>query len=342
MSLPLANLIVLAVATIIFWWLSRFDSLLEGNHGLNDFLRRGLRCAVSLVVVECCFIFLWRDAKQGSSSSGFAYLIAGVPLALLWCGCLSQMGAQLFKAVIDPDDNRRFEPNREKRQLEKIGELIRRGKKKQAIRLCQALKASGEVSPAALDMTLAHLGVSLETPKIVKPLATAHRLRMQGEYRKAASILKSLLAKNPRNLDAAMPLMRLYVQDMRRPDKALKVLKALEKEPNISDAHLDFARRSIKEWGQFQPEAPAKIPPTGSVDELVAHGFIGTAIETLEEHVEAKPEDFDLRLKLAELFACHANNLTAAERVINQMETGFTPEQRERAIAKLHDWQQQA
>jgi hypothetical protein len=342
MSMLLANLIVLAVATTVFWWLSRFDTLLIGNHGLTDFTRRGLRCAISLIVVECCFLFLWRDAKQGNSNSGFAYLLAGVPLSVLWCGCLSQMGAHLFKAVIDPDDPRRFEPNREKRQLEKIGELIRRGKKKQAIRLCRALKASGEVSPAALDMTLAHLGVSVETPRIIKPLATANRLRMQGEFRKAASILKSLLAKNPRNLDAAMPLMRLYVRDLRRPDKAYKVLKALEKEPNISDAHLDFARRSIQEWGQFQPEVPVKIPPTGSVDELLAHGFIGTAIETLEEQVEAKPEDFDLRLKLAELFACHANNLTAAERVINQMETRFSPEQRQIAITKLGEWHQQA
>jgi hypothetical protein len=341
MSLLLANLIVLAVATTVFWWLSRFDTLLEGNHGITDFTRRGLRCAISLVVVECCFVFLWRDAKEGNSNAGFAYLLAGVPLALLWCGCLSQMGAHLFKAVIDPDDTRRFEPNREKRQLEKIGELIRRGKKRQAIRLCQALKSSGEVSPAALDMTLAHLGVFPVIPKISKPLATAHRLRMQGEFRKAASILKSLLSKNPRNLDAAMPLMRIYVRDLRRPDKAYKVLKALEKEPNISGAHLDFARRSIQEWGLFQPEFPVKIPPTGSVDELLAHGFIGTAIETLEEQVEARPEDFDLQLKLAELFACHASNLTAAERIINQMETRFSPEQRQLAIAKLRQWQQQ-
>src|ERR1700722_15186799 len=133
MSLLLANLIVLAVATTVFWWLSRFDTLLEGNHGITDFTRRGLRCAISLVVVECCFVFLWRDAKEGNSNAGIAYLLAGVPLALLWCGFLSQMGAHLFKAVIDPDDTRRFEPNREKRQLEKIGELIRRGKKKQAI-----------------------------------------------------------------------------------------------------------------------------------------------------------------------------------------------------------------
>ena len=38
-------------------------------------------------------------------------------------------------------------------------------------------------------------------------------------------ILNSLLAQNPRNLDAAMMLMRLYAQDLHRPEKAEEVLQ---------------------------------------------------------------------------------------------------------------------
>ncbi len=56
MSLLGKNLIMLALTTVAFWWLSGFDSLLSGTSRLRDLTRRALRCGASLVIVESiCF-----------------------------------------------------------------------------------------------------------------------------------------------------------------------------------------------------------------------------------------------------------------------------------------------
>jgi tetratricopeptide (TPR) repeat protein len=340
MSLLGTNLIVLAATTVVFWWLSGFDSHLSGHRGFRDLARRGARCGISLVIVETCFLFLWRYVKEKNADAGYIYLLVAMPLALLWCGCLSQMGARFFNALIDPEDPEQYQPDKEERLLEKIAELIRSGKKEQAIQLCKALKISGEVSVAALDMTLEHLGLPQNNGLMVKPLAAAHRLRRQGKFEEAAAMLKALLAKNPRDVDAAMPLMRIYAQDLHEPDQARQILKALEKQPYVAVAHLEFARRSIEEWSQPGPVPPDEAELTGSVDELLAQGFVGTAIEMLEEQVDAEPGNFDLQLKLAGFYARHAKNVTTAERIIRQMDGKFSPDQLLIARARLQEWQQ--
>ena len=43
---------------------------------------------------------------------------------------------------------------------------------------------------------------------------------MQGRFQEAESILKRLLAEDPRNVDAAMMLMRIYAQDLHQPQKS--------------------------------------------------------------------------------------------------------------------------
>ena len=116
-----------------------------------------------------------------------------------------------------------------------------------------------------------------------KPLAEAHRLRSEGKFSEAETILQSLLAENPSNVDAALMLMRLYVQDLRRSDKAAEVLRSLEKQPHIPSATIEYARRSIDDWGQRKPEPAAVVLPE-SVDELLARGHLGTAIEMLEQN----------------------------------------------------------
>jgi tetratricopeptide (TPR) repeat protein len=340
MSLLGTNLIVLVASTAVFWWLSGFDSRLSGDRGLPDLTRRGVRCGVSLAIVEACFLFLWRYVKEKNTDAGYIYLLIAMPLAFLWSGCLSQLGAHGFKALVDPEDPEQFQPDKELRLLEKIAELIRSGKKEQAIQLCKILKASGEVSSAALDMTLEHLGLPQNNGKMVKPLAAAHRLRRQGEFEEAAETLKALLAKNPGDVDAAMPLMRIYAQDLRQPDQARKILKALEKQPRVAVAHLEFARRSIEDWSQPRPVQPDEAELAGSVDELLAQGFIGTAIEILEEQVDAEPGNFDLQLKLAGFYARYAKNVTTAERIIRQMNGKFSPDQLFIARARLQEWQQ--
>jgi hypothetical protein len=338
MPFMIINLAALALATCFFWWLSGFDSKLTSENGVADFIRRGVRCGVTLVLVEISFVNLWRYIEDHDPAAGFAYMVAAMPLVIIWCSCLSHMGAHAFGWLIDSEDKRPFDPRREGRVLDGIAALIRKGRKEEAIRLCESLKDTDEVSAATLAFTLEHLGVPQKDAKMTKPLAEADRLRSQGKFSEAEVVLHSVLFKNPRDMEAAMMLMRLYAQDMHQPMSAMLVLRTLEAQPRMAADHLDFARRSIEEWSNPQPEPSVELPPAGSVDELLAQGFIGTASEMLEEQVKAQPRDFDLQMKLLEVQAVHGKNFPLAEKMVRRMEKTFSPEQVEFAAARLKEW----
>jgi hypothetical protein len=53
-----------------------------------------------------------------------------------------------------------------------------------------------------------------------------------------------------------------------------------------------------------------------------------------------QPQDFELRLKLAEVHAVHCKNFQRAEKIIFQLAAGsdFNPQQIESARAKLKEW----
>ncbi len=132
MSLLGTNLIVLALMTVAFWWLSGFDTRLSGTNRVRDFTRRAVRCGASLVVVEFCLLSYAGYVSQRHPAAGYIYPLLAVPLVFIWWGCLRQMGGQLFKSIIEPDDSGPFQPNRDVWLLDQIAELIRQGKKEQA------------------------------------------------------------------------------------------------------------------------------------------------------------------------------------------------------------------
>ena len=79
-----------------------------------------------------------------------------------------------------------------------------------------------------------------------------------------------------------------------------------------------------------------------SVDELLAGGHLGTAIEILEHKIKEQPGDFDLRLKLAEAHGRHSGNIHRAEKIVLQIESnhGFSAEQIQIAKARLKEWRE--
>jgi hypothetical protein len=66
-------------------------------------------------------------------------------------------------------------------------------------------------------------------------------------------------------------------------------------------------------------------------------------VETLEQHLQAHPEDFASQLKLAEVHAVHCQDVMRAEKVVQQLERqpGLAPEHVALARAKLAGWQAQ-
>ncbi len=336
----LANLAVFASASCVSWWLSGFDPGVTGHNEKLDSLRRSIRCGITLFLVEMAFCCLWQFWRSKDPVSGIGYLVFSLPLALLWFGCISELFARAFHRMIDPEDDREFDRKKGLREMDAIGDLIRSGRKDEAIRLCQMLQKTGGVNPFVLEMTLEHLGVPQQSIRRPKPLLEADRLRSQGKFQEAELILNSLLAQNPRNLDAAMMLMRLYAQDLHRPEKAGEVLRALERQPHVPSAHLDFARRSIGEWHQGKPRTEEVAPQPESIEELLAQGYFGTAIEILEKKIKEQPQDFDSRLTLAEVYARHCSDDFRAKKIVQQIEASpaFSPEQKLSAWPKLEEW----
>jgi hypothetical protein len=328
--LILLNLVALVLIGLVAWWLSGYDSQLTHENQKADRLRRGIRCGVTLLLLEIIF---WLPPTV-------IFLI--VILAVIWAGCISELASHGFHRLIDPSDKRVFDPARNLRELDAVASLIRNGKKAEAIQLCNVLKEAGEVDPIALELALAHLGVPQADAKKINPLTVASQLRRQGKFPEAELLLNSLLAENPRNVDAAMMLVRLYAQDLRRPAQAEEVLHALEQQPHIPASHIEFARRSIGEWSRPSRKQVEAVAPPESLDELLARGFFGTAIEILENKTQEQPLDFELRMKLAEVHALHCSNFQRAEKIIQQLQAdpNFSPEQRQSAKAALREWRE--
>jgi hypothetical protein len=336
------NIIVLAVAGILFWRLSGYDTRLTGENVTKDRIRRSLRCGLTLVLVEAAFWGLWQYCIYGDRMAGFLYVATTLPLALIWAGCISEMYARGFTWLIDPEDDRESDPDKLLRDLDAIASLVKHGHKEAAIKLCNELKKSGDASALAMDTMLEHLGVPQAIQK-PKPLAEASHLRRQGKFAEAETILKPLLLKKPVNVDAALMLIRLYAQEMRQPDKAMEVLRSLEQQPYVSSSHVEFARRSIPEWSQ-EKTGPEKVEvQPESIDELLAHRHFGTAVEILERKTAEQPQDFDLWLKFAEVYAVHCRNVGRAEKIVQQMvaNPGFSFEQTQLAKARLKEWREQ-
>lgn len=81
-------------------------------------------------------------------------------------------------------------------------------------------------------------------------------------------------------------------------------------------------------------------PPRDKIDALVGDCRYGTAEEMLKEELKAKPEDFDLWLRYAEVHGLHCGNIRAAEKVIEKMFKlrVFSDEQMQAARANLKGW----
>src|SRR3984957_3781049 len=210
-----SNLGLLVVTGVVSWWLSGFDSNVRGENLRHDYIRRGVRCGLTLLIVQIAFRALWRCWFYGDKAAGILYLATLVPLALIWMGCITEVLAQVFHRLVDPQDNREYDPKKAVRELDAVGELVRSRRKEEAIELCRMLLQTSDDNHSALELTLHHLGVPVEPVKESKPVVEAHRLREAKKHPEAEAILKSMLRAEPANTAAALALMRLYVQDMK-------------------------------------------------------------------------------------------------------------------------------
>jgi len=235
MFLVLANIAVLLLVSLIAWWLSWYDPKVMGVNDRNDLVRRGLRCGVTLLLAEAAIWSLWQFNFHENRRDGEMYLALTLALAFLWGGCITALLSRAFKWLVQPGDKLDRQIDRSLRDLDTLARLVRNGNRKDAIQLCLKLKKSGSASVLALETILDQLGVEQKKhSRPPDPLVEASLLRQEGKFGKAEALLKSMLSRNPDNVDAAMMLIRLYAQDLHRTDKAQRVLRSLEKRPHVS------------------------------------------------------------------------------------------------------------
>jgi tetratricopeptide (TPR) repeat protein len=336
------NLVVLAVVAAATWWLTGLDKNHAGESKRGHYFTRSLR---TIAVVFLVAVMLALMAGGGAGGVPLL-LIAPVGIALLLRSSVAEIFTQGILRLIDPGahDHRPVDPHAAQRHRDAIAYLIHHGQTDAAIKLCEELKLSGELDAATLENTLEFLGVKPERTAVERPVNQAARLRMAGKLTEAEALLKKLLTQNPADAGAAMLLLRLYAEDLRQPDRAWELWHKLKQQARIPATHLEFARRSISEWS-----APAKVKvattaaaSSESVNDLLAQGFLGSAIELLEAHIREQPTDLDLRLKLAEIHARRCSNLPRAEKLIRALasEKIFSLEQLEIAQAQLKEWRE--
>lgn len=328
-------ILLLTLAAVAFWWLSGFDSLVTGENRRADLTRRMLRCGATLILLAFFY------GQPISLVLIPLILIIPITLALMWRGCLSELGGRWALRLVDSDDRRGFDPRQSGRDVHAVANLLKAGRNEEALKLSETLKKSGEANILVLEALLAREGIAFDTGRKVNPLAVASGLCLEGKFTEAEAVLNAVLAEKPSSLDAALMLMRICVVYLGRIDKASDILRALEKQPHIPASHIDYARRSIQEWEQPTP-APAKVILPETVDELLAAGYFGTAVERLERKLTEQPDDFDSWLKLAEAHGRHSSNHHKAVKLVHQLEAGrrFTPEQIQSARTKLAEWRQ--
>jgi hypothetical protein len=90
-----------------------------------------------------------------------------------------------------------------------------------------------------------------------RPLNDAWQLYRQGRCTEAASALKLLVDREPRNLHGLLLLMRIYTRDLASAHKARALVDRMEQRNEAPPGFGDFVRRSMEEWSGTKPARPA-------------------------------------------------------------------------------------
>ena len=157
-------------------------------------------------------------------------------------------------------------------------------------------------------------------------------------------------------------LMRLHARNLRNPDRAFALLQEFEHGQAVPPGFVEYACHRIRGWADPASERKKSVdgiesvlverkyveppeeefdPERASVSELLKTGHLGSAIEILERSVKERPQDFDLRLQLAEAYGKYCCNLKHAQEIVAKIEADptFSRQRVEEAKAKLKAWQ---
>ena len=328
------------------WWLSGFDRRLRKDGTRWDAIHRLILCGATLLYLELGIWCVWRWVEYQDAVTLFLYSLAfSIVMIPLWLGCLTDAGAHLFVFLTDPVSSAPLDLEKNQRDLDRLADLIHEKRNQEALTLCRQLEENHEISDQTAQEIRARLGVEQKPVEEINSLFKALQLQKAGKWIEAETMLQQLLQANPRDLDVAFGLMRLYLRDLKKPDQARVVLDRLAQQPHISRDHIAHARNSFDEWSRPLPvkSGPSETPtaPTESIATLIKQKRYGTATEVAEKQVLDRPDDLEGHLQLAELYALYGNNFAQAKKIIYRLRTNpaFSKQQFQMALEKLDGWQ---
>ena len=339
----LANFLFIAIGTAIAWWLSGHDHRVTGENPKADFVRRATRTGVTFVLLAAATL------------NGFAAVFIFAALGFYWANCGAELFTHQFHKLIDPEDKRPYDPKETDRKLDRLAQLTREGRMNEALDLCSQLQQAGEGSALALEAVVHRLYLeNLNSAETSPLLAEIRSLCERKQFDPAESRLKQILAAQPSNWPAMLLLMRVYAKDLSQPDKAIALLQPVGNQLRLHPAFAEYARKSIDEWsskGKGRAADASRVaveshpPPAAvevSIDDLLKNNQLSTAVESLEISITEAPKNFDLWLKLAEVYGVNCADLNRAGKIIQKMESSsnFTPQEIQLAKTKLREWRE--
>ena len=260
--------VILAVTSLLSWWLSGYDSKLTGDDKAADFKRRIIRCAITVFLMA-----LGVSATLGGGRfGGIVYIALVLPLALIWVGCLSELFARGFHSLIDSPGGAGSDPRKISADLDRVAALFEQGRNEEAIALCTKLFESGDASGLAMETMLFKLydaAFGDERLGLYPALAEAGRMCAAGHFSGAESQLNLLLKREPRNLACVLTLSRLYAQNLGRPDRSYALIQDFERRPGVPPFFVEYARRRVGEW--LDPKAKEEKSTEG-IESLLVDG----------------------------------------------------------------------
>ena len=372
--------IILAVTAGLAWWLSGYDSQVTGENKGADIRRRLFRCAATLLLVVAGFGGVSMGSRFGGFV--LIALILPVALLWTGCiSEIFARGFHLLIDPPDSREFDPKQLTRELDRLAQLVQQGRADEAIELCANLKK-SSSGSVLALEAALFRVYDDIFAGSAFTSASLAETQKLYDEGHLLVAEFRLKELLKQEPRNLRAGLMLMELYTRGLRKPNRALSVAREFEQRSGVPPGFVDYARNCIREWPnlnserqkstesiesllvdqkqlnpQKEPESvqstpvettPPDLPEEevdpdeASVKDLLTAGQLGTAIEKLERYLKLRPNDFDLRLQLAEAHGLYCCNLVRATQIVAKIETDadFSPQQIQQARQKLQEWRE--
>jgi tetratricopeptide (TPR) repeat protein len=240
--------IILVVTAAMSWWISGYDPKLTGENGNADFLRRCIRCALTLFLMAVGLI----GTMFNPQFAGFIAIIIAIPMVVLWMNCLGEALADMFQGLIEsPSPVPESEPDKLMSDLDRLALLSRQGHTKEALKLCAKLMKNGDGSRMAIETMCFRLYGEMfedESLRSYKSLASIQPLLQHGEYREAEARLTRMVKRNPDDLPAVYLLVRLYARNLKQAEKAGALIESLEKRSKLPPFFAAYTNHRMKEW----------------------------------------------------------------------------------------------